>query len=43
MLGPPWGDLQGDLQGDMRDLSSQPLDLGQSAQVVRVFHHEKPL
>jgi hypothetical protein len=43
MLGPPWGDLQGDLQGEMRDLSSQPLNLKQSAQVVRVFHHEKPL
>jgi len=43
MLGPPWGDLQGDLQGDLRDPSSQPSCLKQSAQLVRVFHHEKPL
>jgi len=43
MLDPPWGDLQGDLRGDLRDLSSQPSCLKQSAQLVRVFHHEKPL
>jgi hypothetical protein len=39
MLDPPWGDFQ----GDMRDLSSQPSRLEQSAQLVRMFHHEKPL
>jgi hypothetical protein len=51
MLDPPWGDLQGDLRGDLqgdlrgdlRESSSQPSSLEQSAQLVRMFHHEKPL
>jgi hypothetical protein len=34
---------RGDLRGDLQESSSQPSCLKQSAQLVRVFHHEKPL